>query len=355
MSKQILSYTNHYKLNSPVEFKKGYGDIIVDSEGKSYFDATSGLWNVNYGYCNKEIQDAVVEQMEKLHFYPNHFWSYADVTEKAAEEITKLFGYSKVYFGNSGSDAIDTASYIARFCFNGRKTNLVTLTNSYHGATKLNFVNTKLDLSDVDHNTALLVIEPLKVNSGVREISWEIINHAYELKRKYGFLIAYDETVTALGRAGDLAYALRNFKPDILIASKGLTNGMFPLSATMVSEEVADQIYKTNEVFNYGYTTSGHPLACAALLKVLELYKKYPVSKTAKGFEKYLKVNTRQYGLTIGIDVKDGPEARKEAKKLNYLVRNYNNTIIVCPMFTSTASNYASLFEYLNSVSVSHY
>lgn len=355
MSNQILSYTNHYKFNNPSIYKKGFGDIITDVNGNSYYDATSGLWNVNYGYCNKEVQDAVVEQMEKLHFYPNHFWSYADVTEKAAEEINKLFGYSKVYFGNSGTDAIDTAIHIAKHVFNGTKTKVVTLTNSFHGATKDNFINNKLNLSDVDHDTALLIIEPLRVNAGVYETSWETINYAFELKKKYNFLIAYDETVTALGRGGYLAYALRNFKPDILIASKGLTNGLFPLSATMVSEEIANVINNTDRVFNYGYTTAGHPLACAALIKVLELYKKYPIANTAKGFEKYLKTNSRQYGLTIGIDVKDGPAARKEAKRLRYLVRNYENTIILCPMFTSTALNYSTLLEYLNSVSVSHY
>lgn len=356
MSKQLLSYTNHNKFNSPVVFKKGYGDIIVDDKGNSYFDATSGLWNVNYGYCNKEVQDAVTEQMEKLHFYPNHFWSYADVTEKAAEEITKLFNYSKVYFGNSGTDAISTASYIAKFYFNNTRNNIVFLNNSFHGATTENFVNSKV-LLDVYYDTALIVIEPLKVNSGVYETDKAIIDEVFKLRRKYGYLIAYDETVTGLGRGGCLAYSelKEEYKPDILITSKGLTNGMFPLSATLVNDKIADKIKSTDKVFNYGYTTSGHPLACAALLKVLDLYKKYPVSKVAKGFEKYLKVNSRQYGLAIGIDVKDGPKARREAKKLKYLVRNYENTIIVCPMFTSTASNYEPLFEYLNSVSVSHY
>jgi glutamate-1-semialdehyde aminotransferase len=104
------------------------------------------------------------------------------------------------------------------------------------------------------------------VTRGVIEFDTEILQQLFELKNLYNFNIIFDETVTGLGRA-DYSF---DWKPDILITSKGLTNGLFPLSAVMVNENIGNYIKDTDRVFLHGYTMSGHPIACQTLLKTID-------------------------------------------------------------------------------------
>jgi adenosylmethionine-8-amino-7-oxononanoate aminotransferase len=341
MSSQIFSYTNHSKFSDPELFVAGKKDKVTNSNGRHYIDCNSGLWNVNFGYNNpiyKRCFDV------PLHFYPTHFWSSTEITELAAKEICNYFGYSKVFFGHSGSDAIDSAIYISKYY--NKKTNILTYKNGFHGST----VNTQVYSSyksliqAVNNDTSAVIIEPMMITNGIVEFDQDALQTLFDLKKQYNFNIIFDETVTGLGRA-DYSF---EWHPDLLITSKGLTNGIFPLSAVLVTEEIAEFIKHTDQVFLHGYTMSGHPIACNALLKTIELTKTVNLKKLENDFVELIKKYQLSYvqrGLVFGLKVKDGIQSRRELQKDGYLIRQSNNTLLFLPMFIVDVKNYINFFE----------
>lgn len=341
MSNQIFSYTNHSRFNDPEIFVSGNNDTIYNKHGKKYIDCNSGLWNVNFGYNNPSYTSCFDTD---IHFYPTHFWSSTNVTELAATTICNHFGYDKVFFGHSGSDAIDTAIYISKYC-NG-KSNILAYNEGYHGSnTRAQvFDSYKTLINAVNNQTSAVLIEPIMVTKGVIEFDTEILQQIFDLKKLYDFNIIFDETVTGLGRA-DYSF---DWKPDILITSKGLTNGLFPLSAVMVNQNIGNYIKNTNQVFSHGYTMSGHPIACQTLLKTIEVLHTVDNKSTQDQFISQLKKHNLDYtnrGLIFGIKVSDGIYVRRELQKEGYLIRQHNDVLLFVPMFTANVENYVKFFE----------
>ena len=341
-SKQIFSHTNHFRMKEPEIFSYGKADIIK-SDNNEYYDLTSGLWNVNYGYNCEHFQGIPETQHNQLHYYPNCFWSTTDITEKAAVSITELYNMAGVYFGTGGSDAIRTAIYISKFCNN--KTEVLSHSKAYHGSDNITKLCDDIE-STIDENTTAVIIEPVMTTSGVIEYPIEKLLELEQLRKEHKFFIIFDETVTGLGRTE----INRSITPDIIIVSKGLTNGIFPFSATLVSEEIMYYIQHANKVFDYGITMSGHPIGSALLLKSIELY--HNTSDKRKQLEidivnKLKNVNFRNYGLLFGIEMPNGDVARKELKKLGYIIRNYENTLIFAPMFIADISKYQRFFDFI--------
>lgn len=340
MSKQIFSYSNHSKFDKPEIFVAGDNDLISNSLGKKYVDCNSGLWNVNFGYNNSHYKTII----PSLQFYPTHFWSSTESAEAAAIAICEHFEYDKVFFGHSGSDAISSAIYISKY-FN-KKTNILTYKKGYHGPDlKSNVYDNYNALIDaVNHDTSAIIVEPLMVTKGVIEFDTKVLKELFSLKEKYNFNIIFDETVTALGRA-DFSFL---WKPDILIASKGLTNGVFPLSAVLVNKSIGDFIKDTNEVFAHGYTMSGHPIACDMLIKTISLLKNTCIKTQENLFINLFndrKLNFYNKGLVFGIPVSNGIEAKRKLQKNGYLIRQNNNVLIFMPMFTANLDNYINFVD----------
>lgn len=341
MSSQIFSYTNHSRFSDPEIFVAGTKDTVINKNGRNYIDCNSGLWNVNFGYNNPSYSQCFDVP---LHFYPTHFWSSTEITELAAKEICSYFGYSKVFFGHSGSDAIDSAIYISKY-FN-KKSNVLAYKTGYHGSTlDAQIYDSYLDLVQaVNNNTSAVIVEPIMITNGVVEFDQEVLQTLFDLKSQYNFNIIFDETVTGLGRA-DYSF---DWHPDLLITSKGLTNGLFPLSAVLVNNKIADYIKNTDQVFSHGYTMSGHPIACNALLKTIELVKSTDIKKVEYKFLESIKKHNLSYtqkGLVFGINVNDGIYARRVLQKEGYLIRQSNNTLLFLPMFIADVKNYTSFFE----------
>jgi len=341
MSNQIFSYTNHSRFSDPEIFVTGENDVVINSNGKKYFDCNSGLWNVNFGYNNSNYKNCFDVP---LHFYPTHFWSSTEITEVAAKEICNYFGYNKVFFGHSGSDAIDTAIYISKFY--NQNTNILVYKDGYHGSTSNLQIHDSYDslIDAVNKSTSAVIIEPIMITNGVVEFDKNVLQSLFDLKKLYNFNIIFDETVTALGRA-DYSF---DWKPDILIASKGLTNGLFPLSAVLVNEEIAQYIKNIDKVFSHGYTMSGHPIACNALLQTIKLKNNTNLNTIENDFlsviKKY-KIDYVQKGLVFGLKVENGIEARRSLQKEGYLIRQSNNVLLFLPMFTADVNNYINFFE----------
>lgn len=346
MSDQIFSYTNHSRMVDPEIFISGYDDI-VETKKNRYYDLTSGLWNVNYGYKNIEFDRIIERQVAQIQFYSNHFWSSTPVAEQASTAICNYFNMGGVYFGTGGSDAIRTANYISKFC-RPNKSEIICLDKAYHGVD--NSATPCIDLiSQVNDNTAAVIIEPIMTTAGVISVDKNILLELNELRKKLGFLIVFDNTVTGFGRA-DLWFGIN---PDILVVSKGLTNGLFPFSATLVNDELMHYILTTNKVFDYGITMASHPIGCALMIKSLEMIEKSKSSRSLieqKMTKQLDGLKYRNYGLLFGVDVPDGDNARKALKKMGYLLRNHENTLIIAPMFNADIAKYQSCFEYLRSI-----
>ena len=338
MSNQIFPYTNHSRFEKPDIYIKGENDCVWTNDGKKYIDCNSGLWNVNFGYNNKSYDLA----QNDIHFYPTHFWSSTESAENAATKICNWFGYNKVFFGHSGRDAIDTSINISKF-FNN-KSDVLAYSKGYHGTSIQASVYEcyKTLISAVNNQTSAVIIEPLMITKGVIEFDESVLEELFELKNKYNFVIIFDETVTALGRAD---YSFK-WRPDILIASKGLTNGMYPLSAVLVNEEIGTYIKNTNKVFSHGYTMSGHPITCNMLSTSIDLVQDN--KKLEKQFRDLFDSKNLSYynkGLVFGIQVPDGIYVRRQLHKKGYLIRQHDNTLIFVPMFTTNINNYVNFAD----------
>lgn len=339
MSRQIFSYTNHSRMTEPTIFVSGSNDLVIDKINKKYYDCNSGLWNVNYGYNNSSYKN--IGQIG-LHFYPTHFWSSTEETEIAAELICNHFKYEKVFFGHSGSDAINTSIYISKW-FNKKK-NILAYHKGYHGSSVQAIIYNDYQslLNAIDNDTSAIIIEPLMITNGIKEFDKNVLEEIFYLKKQYSFTVIFDETVTSLGR-GDYN---RIWPADILIASKGLTNGNFPLSAVLVNSEIAHYISKTNDVFSHGITTSGHPIGSNALCTTLNLYKetKNKTDEFISLFNRY-DLNFNAHNMVFGIHVSDGINLRRHLQKEGYLIRQHDNTLLFLPMFTAEVSNYSKFAE----------
>lgn len=347
MSRQIFSYSNHSRFTNPEVFVSGKNDTVTNADDKTYIDCNSGLWNVNFGYNNPMYTPTT-----DLHYYPTHFWSSTESTEQAAEQICKWFGYDRVFFGHSGSDAIDTSIYIAKY-YTG-KTDILAYSVGYHGTnTQASVYDSYTALLDaVNSNTAAVIIEPIMITNGVVEFDKQTLQQLFDLKQQYDFCIIFDETVTALGR-GDYSF---DYKPDILIASKGLTNGVFPLSATMVNADIGSYIKNTDRVFSHGYTMSGHPQGSHALLQTIKQVEdmKYQLIDLQNAFCKQLNEHNLDYtnkGLVFGIHVENGIYIRRELQKQGYLIRQANNTLLFLPMFIADHNDYTRFFDLVATLS----
>lgn len=303
------------------------GMYYTSTDGRQVLDGASGLWCVNAGHARAEIADAVRDQIMTLDFTP----SYQVAHPKAFELSNRVLeimpsGYSSVFFGNSGSEAVETALKIALAYHQakgeGRRRRLIGRSRGFHGsgfagvsvggiaANKRQFANL---LPEVDHlphthnlqknafskgqpawgaelaegleelvtlhggdTIAAVIVEPMAGAGGVLVPPKGYLERLREICSKHGILLIFDEVITAFGRAGGATAAERlGIKPDIITLAKGITNGTIPMGAAVLSDEIYQGFMsgpgENIELF-HGYTYSGHPVACAAGLATLQIY-----------------------------------------------------------------------------------
>jgi len=302
---------------------------FVAEDGRRILDGTAGLWCVNAGHCRPRIVEAIQRQAATLDYsplfqmgHPGEFRAAALVTGLAPE------GLDRVFFTNSGSEAVDTALKIAlayhRARGEGHRTVLIGRERGYHGvgfggisvggipANRKAFGNM---LARVDHlphthnpernafsrgqpewgghladdletriialhdavNIAAVIVEPVAGSTGVLVPPKGYLERLRAICDKHGLLLVFDEVITGFGRTGS-AFAAGTFgvTPDMITFAKGVTSGTVPLAGVIVRREIHDAIVNsappgTVELF-HGYTYSGHPLATAAAEATLALY-----------------------------------------------------------------------------------
>ena len=324
---------------APRLLSKAEGMHYWTPEGRQVLDGAAGLWCVNAGHARPKIVKAIQEQAAEMDFAPPFQMGHPKAFE-LAERLVKLApsGLSKVFFTNSGSEAVETALKMAigyhRARGEGQRTRLIGRERGYHG---VNFggisvgglvANRKMFgslLPGVDHirhthdprnaftqgqplhgaeladdlerlvalhdasTIAAVIVEPVAGSTGVLVPPQGYLERLRAICDKHGILLIFDEVITGFGRLG-APFAATKFgvTPDLMTVAKGLTNGAVPMGAVFAKQHVHDAFMNGPEQaieFFHGYTYSGHPLACAAALATLDLYRDESLFERAKALE----------------------------------------------------------------------
>ena len=335
-TEQRLFFHNYARL--PIAVTHGEGVWLVSDDGTRYLDMIAGIGVNALGYGDKRLAEAISTQAAKLIHASNLFMMQPQFT--LAEKLLELSGLSKVFFANSGTEAIEAAIKIARKWAgqfgNPQKKEVLSLSNCFHGRTygamsltakpkyvdgfeplldgtgMINF-NDISDLEEkVSENTAAVFVEVVQGEGGIHRISQQFIDRLKELRQQYNFLIVADDIQAGCGRTGTFfSYTQVNAEPDLVCLAKPLGGGL-PLSAVIGSEKVADVL----SYGNHGTTFGGNPVACAAGIAMIKAIEEDNLMENAATIGKYINdeieklaakhpqiLEIRQYGLMIGITV----------------------------------------------------
>ena len=281
---------------SKLSFVKGRGSYLITKGGKKYLDFASGIAVNSLGHCNPELIKALYDQSKKIWHTSNAF--KINEQEKLANKLTNMTFANKVFFCNSGAEAVEAAIKIARAYHQIEKKKnrfkIITIKGSFHGRTiatisasgQKKLVDgfkplvdgfTQVDFGDhdsfeklIDKKTAAIMIEPILGEGGIKVIPNECLEGLRKLCDKKGILLIFDEVQCGVGRTGKLfAYQWSKIKPDILATAKGIGGG-FPIGAWLVTNKVS----KGMKFGSHGSTFGGNPLACSVANKVLEIISK---------------------------------------------------------------------------------
>ena len=304
------------------------GMYYTSDDDKKILDGIAGLWCCNAGHCHPHIVKAVQDQIATMDYASAFNMSHPKAFE-LAEKISQLTpeGLDRIFFGNSGSEAVDTALKVAVAYHvsrgEGQRSRFISREKGYHGVnvggTSVGGIPTNRKsfgalLSGTDHlphtwdpkemafskgqptwglhlaeelesiltlqdasTIAGVIIEPVIGSGGVIVPPEGYLERIREICDKHGILLIFDEVITGFGRLGNSFAANRfNVCPDIITMAKGLTGAAIPMSATAFKTEIYDEIVNSSdsviELF-HGYTYSGHPVAAAAGLATLEVYE----------------------------------------------------------------------------------
>src|SRR6202165_3846358 len=345
-------------------------------DGRKIIDAASGMWCTNAGHGRTQISAAIAKQAETLDYAPPFQFGIPQAFELASR-IAELApaGLDHGFFFNSGSEAADTALKIAlayhQIQGQGTRTRLIGRERGYHG---VGFGGTSVGglvgnrkmcgplLAGVDHlphtydrekqpftkgepeygvhfadelerlvnlhgasTMAAVIVEPMAGSTGVLPAPKGYLKRLREITQKHGLLLIFDEVITGYGRLG-YAFAAERYGvvPDMITFAKGITSGTVPMGGVLVRKHVYDAFMQGPEhviELCHGYPSSAHPLACAAGLATLDLYRdedlfaralklEKPWAQAAMGLKGLPNVlDIRPVGLTVGIDLASRPDA----------------------------------------------
>jgi beta-alanine--pyruvate transaminase len=361
---------------APRLLAKAEGMYYYSHDGRKILDGTAGLWCVNAGHGRQEISEAVNRQIREMDYAPLFQMGHPIVFD-FAERLTKITpeGMNKVFFTNSGSESVDTALKIAlayhRVKGEGARQRFIGREKGYHGVgfggisvggivTNRKFFGAMLPGVDHlrhtlnhEHNAfsrglppwgdhladdleglvqlhdastiAAVIVEPVAGSAGVILPPVGYLQRLREICDRNGILLIFDEVITGFGRIG-APFAADRFEvmPDIITSAKGLTNGAIPMGAVFVRDEIYDAFMSgpdnVIELF-HGYTYSGHPVACAAGMAALDIYREEGLLTRAAELEPYWEEaahslkglphvkDVRNLGLIVGIELESRPDS----------------------------------------------
>lgn len=276
---------------------KGEGVHLYDVNGKEYLDFVAGIAVFALGYGNKEYNDALKDQIDKLIHTSNYYYNVPAV--EAAKKLKKASGMDRVFFTNSGAEAIEGAIKTARkyaYLKDGRTDHeIIALEHSFHGRTmgalsvtgnqkyrdpfepmignirfaQMNDIDSVL--SQVNDKTCAILLETVQGEGGLTPATKEFLAAIRKVCDEKDILLMLDEIQCGMGRTGTMfAWQRYGIKPDVMTCAKALGCGV-PVGAFLMTEKVGQNSLTSGD---HGTTYGGNPLACAAANKVLELYEK---------------------------------------------------------------------------------
>jgi len=395
-------------------------------EGRAVLDGTAGLWCTNAGHNREPIVAAIRAQAGELDYAPAFQFSHPKAFELASRIAALAPGdLDHVFFCNSGSEAVDTALKIALAYHNvrgeGSRTRLIGRERGYHG---VGFGGTAVGgivsnrkffgslLAGVDHlpatynrehqafskgepdwgehfaddlerivalhdasTVAAVIVEPMAGSTGVIPPPKGYLRRLRAICDRHGILLVFDEVITGFGRLG-YAFAAERYGvvPDMITFAKGVTSGTVPMAGVIARKPIYDAFMRgpehVVELF-HGYTYSGHPLACAAALATLDLYRDERLFERARSLEPLwadaamgLKglpnvLDIRCVGLTAGIDLASRPDAvgRRAYEALerafhdeSLVIRTSGDTLAVTPPLIVSEREIEQIFAKLANV-----
>jgi len=396
--------------------ESGNGSTLIDIRGKRYLDGVSSLWVTVHGHRKKEIDRAVSAQLKKIAH--STLLGLSNVPAVLlAEKLIQIAppGLSKVFYSDSGSTAVEIGLKITFQYWQQKgqafrsKTGFISLKEAYHGDTigsvsvggidlfheiykPLLFHSRKIDtphcyrcalgktypacglacaqqaeevLRSHGRETAALIIEPLVQGAAGMLVSPPgYLRRIRELCTKYNVLMIADEVATGFGRTGKMfACEHEGVSPDIMCVAKGITGGYLPLAATLTTGEIYRGFlgeYRELRTFFHGHTYTGNPLACAAAIANIDLFKKEKTlrklePKIAYLFEQMGRLkrlkhvgDIRQKGFMAGIELVKDRETKEpypledkmgirvilECRKKGLIIRPLGNVIVLMPPFS---------------------
>jgi beta-alanine--pyruvate transaminase len=404
---------------------KAFGMHYWTPDGRQILDAVAGLWCVNAGHGRPEIKEAVARQLETLDYAPPFQMGHPGAFE-LANRVTEIApaGLDHVFFVNSGSEAVDTALKIAigyhRVRGEAARTRLIGRERAYNGvgfggisvggiapnrkmwsgallpgvdhlphthdiarnafsrglpehganlAEELERIVTLHDASTI----AAVIVEPIAGSTGVLLPPRGYLKRLREICDRHGILLIFDEVITGFGRTGSpFAAEELGVTPDLITCAKGLTNGCVPMGGVIVKKGVHDAFMQGPdgiELF-HGYTYSAHPVACAAGIATLEIYRREGLLTRAKSLSKAWEdaahslrgaphvIDIRNYGLILGLELEPLPgkvgargfDVFLECFERGVLVRQTGDIIALSPPLIIEQAQIEQIFETLRSV-----
>ena len=368
-SQENLNLDNYWLPFTPNKKFKANPRLLTSAKGMYYktdddrevLDGIAGLWCTNAGHCHPKIVEAVQNQVAELDYATAFNMSHPKAFE-LAEKISSLTpeGMDRIFYGNSGSEAVETAMKVALAYHaskgEGQRTKFIGREKGYHG---VNFGGVSVGgltpnrksfgplLPGIDHmphtwdvehmafskgqpewglhladelekilmlqdpsTVAAVIIEPVTGSGGVIVPPKGYLERIREICTKHNVLLIFDEVITGFGRLG-YCFAANRFdvRPDMITMAKGLTSAMIPMSAVAFDNSIYDQLMEGPEAMIelfHGYTYSGHPVACAAGIATLDVYEEEGLFDNAKAMEPHFEEAIHSLkGLNQVIDIRN--------------------------------------------------
>jgi len=310
----------------PVALDHGEGVYLYDLDGKEYLDFAAGIAVAGLGYSNEEFKQALKDQIDKLCHTSNLYYHVNG--GEAAEALNKASGMDRIFFTNSGAEAIEGALKSARkyaYTKGTGKFEFIAMDHSFHGRTFgavavtgkaayrepfepllpgvhfAEFNNLDSVKALINDKTCAIILEPLQGEGGIYPATQEFMEGIRALCDENDILMICDEIQCGMGRTGNMfAWQGYGVKPDIMTMAKGIGNGI-PVGAFAMTEKVAEYSLKPGD---HGSTYAGNPLACMAVKTVLSIYEKEDivghVNQIAPYLEKRLEELAEEFDCVAG-------------------------------------------------------
>jgi beta-alanine--pyruvate transaminase len=417
---QWMPFTaNRQFQEQPRIITRAEGVYYYNTRGEKLLDGSSGLYCIPLGHGRREIREAITKQLEELDYAPP-FQYGVPTAFRLANEMAQMLpqGLNRIMFAGSGSEAADTALKVAlqyhrargegsRMRFIGRergyhgvnfggwsvggmvnnrkafgmgitgvahmrhthiKENLFQMGEGDHGADLADDLERFVNLHGAD-TIAACIVEPIAGSTGILVPPKGYLKRLREICTKHGILLIFDEVITGFGRTGN-AFAAETFGavPDIMTMAKALTNGVIPMAAVAVREDVQQAILDAapadNVEFYHGYTYSAHPVACAAALATLNIYREDNIFARVreltpafleqigafKGMDGV--IDTRGFGLLGAVEIapvgkpgERGFKILRRAFEEGLVLRAAGDSIVLAPPFVATADEISKMID----------